>query len=144
MTFIDDYTRNVWVFFIQSKSDVFGVFKKFRFFVVKSTGRSIKYLRADNGGESTSLEFENYYKDVGIVSHKTIVYTPQKNGVVECMNMTLLKRARSMLYNAKLQQELWEEAVNTTCYLVNQSPSIAIDCKILEEVWIGHSCNFQI
>ena len=77
MTFIDDYTRKVWVFFIKSKADVFGVFKQFRVFVEKSTIRSIKYLRIDNGGEFTSLEFEKYCKEAGIVRHKTIVYTPQ-------------------------------------------------------------------
>ena len=55
------------------------------------------------------------------------------------MNMTLLERERSMLSNANLGQELWEEVVSTTCYLINRSLSMAIDCKIPEEVWIGHS-----
>jgi hypothetical protein len=109
----------------------------------RALDRSIKCLRTDNGGEFTSKEFENYCKEVGIERHKTIVYTPQQNGVVECMNMTLLERARSMLSNAKLQQELWEEAVFTTCYLVNRSPSTAINCKIPEEVWTGHPCDYS-
>jgi transposase InsO family protein len=87
--------------------------------VEKSTGRSIKCLRTDNGGEFTSMEFENYCKEFGIERHKTTAYTPQQNGFVECMNMTLLERERSMLSNTNLQQELWAEAVTTTCYLVN-------------------------
>jgi hypothetical protein len=45
--------------------------------VEKSTGRSIKCLRTDNGGEFTSMEFEDYCNDFGIYRHKTIVYTPQ-------------------------------------------------------------------
>ena len=73
MTFIDDYSRKVWVFFIKSKTDVFGIFKQFRVFFEKSTGRSIKYLRTNNGGEFTSLEFENCCKEDGIVRHKIIV-----------------------------------------------------------------------
>jgi hypothetical protein len=48
-----------------------------------------------------------------------------------------------MLSNANLQQELWEEAVTTTCYLVNRSPSTTIECKIPEEVWTGHPCNYS-
>jgi len=36
----------------------------------------------------TSLEFEQYYKDEGIVRHKTIVYNPQQNSVYERMNQT--------------------------------------------------------
>ena len=65
------------------------------------------------------MEFENYFKESGIDRHKTTAYTPQQNGVVERMNMTLLESARSMLSNANLQQELWAEVVTTTCYLLN-------------------------
>ena len=70
--------------------------------VEKSTDRSIKCLRIDNGGEFTSMEFEKYWKQVGIERHNTTVYTPQQNGVVECMNMTLLERETRMLNNGKL------------------------------------------
>jgi hypothetical protein len=76
---------------------VFNVLKKFRALVEKRTGRSIKCLRIENGGKFRSLEFENYGKEVRIKRHKTTVYTPQQNGVAECMNMILLERARSML-----------------------------------------------
>ena len=58
------------------------------------------------------------------------------------MNDTLLERARSMLGNANLGQELWEEDVSTVGYLINRSPSMAIDCKIPEEVCIGHPCDY--
>jgi hypothetical protein len=89
------------------------------------------------------VEFENYCKEVGIERHKTTFYTPQQNGVVERMNMTLLERSRSMLSNAKLQQELWAEAILTACYLINQSLSTAINYKIPEEVWTGHPCDYS-
>jgi transposase InsO family protein len=103
VTFIDDYSRKVWVYLLKRKDDVFITFKQFRALVEKSTDRSIKCLRTDNGGEFTSMEFENYCKEDGIERHKTTVYTPQQNGVVERMNRTLLERARSMLSNAKMQ-----------------------------------------
>jgi transposase InsO family protein len=103
---------------LKSKVDVFTVFKQFRALLEKSTSRSIKCLRTDNGGEFTSVEFENYCKEFGIDSHKTTAYTPQQNEVFERMNMTLLERESSMLSNANLQQELWAETISTTCYLV--------------------------
>ena len=40
------------------------------------TGKSIKFLRTDNGGEFNSLEFEQFCKDEGIFRHKTVIYTP--------------------------------------------------------------------
>ena len=128
---------------LKRKDDVFDIFKQFRALVEKSTGRFIECLRTDNGTEFTSKEFDNYCKKDGIERHKTTVYTPQQNGVTERMNMTLLERARSMLSNANLQQELWGEALLTACYLVNQSPSTTIDYKIPEEVWTGQKCDYS-
>ena len=75
LTFIDDYSRRVWVYMLKRKADVFNVFKQFKVMVEKRTCKSIKCLRTDNGGEFTSVEFEQYCKDEGIVRHKTVVYT---------------------------------------------------------------------
>eukprot|EP00253_Pinus_taeda_P010898 PITA_10898 len=57
--------------------------------------------------------------------------------------MTLLERARSMLSNAGLQKELWTKAVATACYVINRSPSTTIGCKIPQEVWKGHPCDYS-
>ena len=59
------------------------------------------------------------------------------------MNKNLLEIVWSMLNNANLGQELWEEEVSTAFYLINWSPSMEIDCKILEEVWTGDSCDYS-
>eukprot|EP00253_Pinus_taeda_P004576 PITA_04576 len=53
------------------------------------------------------------------------------------MNKTLMERARSMLSGAGLGQEFWAEAVDTACYLVNRSPSSALEDKTPQEVWTG-------
>ena len=57
---------------------------------------------------------------------KTTPYTPQQNGVVERMNRILMEKARIMLNSANIGQEFWEEAVETTCYLVNRSPTSTV------------------
>eukprot|EP00253_Pinus_taeda_P003347 PITA_03347 len=80
--------------------------------VEKRTGKSIKCLRTDNGGELTSIEFEQCRKDEGIIRHKTTVYTPQQNGVAERMNQSLMERSRSMISNGNLQKESWAEEVS--------------------------------
>ena len=101
------------------------------------TGKRIKCVRIDNGGEFCSIEFEQFYKEQGIERHKTTPYTLQKNGVVERMNRTLMKKARSMLSGASLEQRFWAEAMATTCYLVNRSPTSALVGKTPMEVWSG-------
>ena len=53
------------------------------------------------------------------------------------MNRTLMEKERIMLSGTVLGQEFWAEAMETTCYLVNRSPSSALEDKTPNEVWIG-------
>ena len=48
-----------------------------------------------------------------------------------------------MLSQAGLSKTFWAEAVNTACYLVNRSPSTAIELKTPEEVWSGSPSNYS-
>ena len=111
--------------------------------VEKITSRINNCLRIDNGDEFSSLEFQKYCKEEWIIRDKMNVYNPQHNGVAEHMNRTPLERARNMLNNANLAKELWAEAVSTGGYLINRSPSMEINCKIMEEVWIGHPYDYS-
>jgi len=58
----------------------------------KSTGRKIKALRSDNGGEYKSDPFLKLCHDEDIVRHFTLRKTPQQNEIAEKMNMTLLEK----------------------------------------------------
>jgi len=48
-----------------------------------------------------------------------------------------MKRARSMLSGAGLGKEFWAEVMETPCYFVNISPSLALEDKTPQEVWTG-------
>ena len=60
VTFIDDATRKVWVYFIKKKDEVFGAFQKFVALVENQTGKKLKCLRSDNGGENVSKIFQEF------------------------------------------------------------------------------------
>uniref|UniRef100_A0A2N9EK90 CCHC-type domain-containing protein n=1 Tax=Fagus sylvatica TaxID=28930 RepID=A0A2N9EK90_FAGSY len=51
MSFIDDYSRKAWVYFLKNKSEAFAKFKIWKAEVENQTGRKIKCLRTDNGTE---------------------------------------------------------------------------------------------
>ena len=53
-TFIDDYTRKTWVYFLKQKSEVFEQFYHFKAHVEKQSVHYIKVLRIDRGGEYIS------------------------------------------------------------------------------------------
>ena len=80
---------------------MFENFKKFKVHVEKESGLKIKSMRSDRGGEFMSKEFLKYCEDNGIRRQLTVPRTPQKNGVAERKNRTILEMTRSMLKSKK-------------------------------------------
>ena len=51
MIFIDEFSRKCWIYFMQKKDQTFLKFLEFKALVEKDTGKHVKALRSDNGGE---------------------------------------------------------------------------------------------
>nr|KYP40130.1 Retrovirus-related Pol polyprotein from transposon TNT 1-94 [Cajanus cajan] len=68
VTFIDDYSRFTWVYFLRSKDEVFATFKFFYAYVQAQFSSKIKILHSDNGGEYTSHLFQEFLQTNGILS----------------------------------------------------------------------------
>ena len=92
-------------------------------------------MRIDSGGEFCENEFNKLYKQHSIDRSNTTPYTAQQNKVHEKMNRTLMEKARSMLSDVDLSQDYCEEAVKTTCYVVNKSPMMTLVDKTPYEAW---------
>ncbi|KAI3500109.1 hypothetical protein L1887_35925 [Cichorium endivia] len=122
LTFIDDYSRYVWVFFMKKKSDTFSKFKEFKTTVEGEVGMKIRCLRSDNGGEYTSEEFKQYLKECGIRHQYTCANTPQQNGVAERKNRHLAEICRSMLHAKNVPGRFWAEAMRTAAHVINKLP----------------------
>jgi len=143
VTFIDDSTRKVWVYFIKHKSDVFNVFKRWKAEVETETGLKLKCLKSDNGGEYDSAEFKAFCADHGIKQIRTVPNRPQQNGVAERMNQTLNERARAMRLHAGLPKMFWADAVNTAAYLINRTPMKPLNLELPEEKWKGKKISLN-
>ena len=78
ITFIDDYSRNTWIQFLNNKSEVFKKLKEFKALIENQSKKRIKTLRTNNGGEYTSKEFEAFYKEERIKRKLTIPIIPNK------------------------------------------------------------------
>ena len=70
----------------------------------------MKCLKSDNGGEYCSKEFDDYCSYHGIRREKTVLGTPQANGVSERMNKV--------------------DAVDIVFYLINRGPSSSLEGRI--------------
>ena len=62
VTFIDDYSRNTWLYLLKTKDEVFSKFQELKVEIENLTSKKIKILRTDNGGEYTSKEFVTFCK----------------------------------------------------------------------------------
>ena len=138
ITFIDDYSRMCWVYFLERKSQALEKFVEFMKLVQNQSGCTIKVLRTDNGGEYTSEAFKQLCKDHVIVHQFTTPYTPQQNGVCERKNRTIMEMARCLLFESGLPKKFWAEGVNTSIYIQNRLYSKSLRSKTPFELWFGY------
>ncbi len=104
LTFIDDFSRYIWVFFLKRKDEMFSLFLGWKAMVDRVTGQQFKVLRSDNGGEYKSNRFVEYLRSEGVRHELTVPKNPQQNGVAERCNRTLVEMTRSMLSGSGLLQ----------------------------------------
>ncbi|GJS22293.1 retrovirus-related pol polyprotein from transposon TNT 1-94 [Tanacetum coccineum] len=109
----------------------------------KSLG-GYRFISSDNGLEFCNREFEQLCIESGIARHLTVVGMPQQNGVAERMNRTLMGKVHCLLIQSGLPKTFWAEVTCTAAYLINRSPSIAIEKKTPMEMWSGHPSDYEM
>ena len=65
-TFIDDFSRFYWVYFLKQKSEVFETFKVFKDLVENMDENKIKVLRIDNGKDHVKNNLQHLCHESGI------------------------------------------------------------------------------
>jgi transposase InsO family protein len=129
VSFIDDYSRKTWVYFLKSKDEVFGKFKEFKALIENLSERNIKILRSDNGGEYTSKEFVNFCKDAEIKRELTTPYNPQQNGVAERKNKTIMEAMKTMIHDQDLQCTYGQKQQEQQCMYITNCPIVHLGSR---------------
>jgi len=119
VSFIDDHTRKVWVYFKKHKGEVFQYFLNFKVMVEKEKGVSIKCLWFDGRGEYFSNEFSEYLKEHGIQRKYSCSYSPQQMGVAKRKSRHIAKITRAMLNEKNFPNYFWVEVVAIVVYIMN-------------------------
>ncbi len=136
VTFTDDLSRYGYIYLMKHKSETFEKFKEFQNEVENHRNKKIKFLRSDRGGEYLSYEFGMHMKQCGIVPQLTPAGTPQRNGVSERRNRTLLDMVRSMMALTDLPLSFWGYALETAAFTLNRAPSKSVETTPYE-LWFG-------
>ncbi|GJR93229.1 retrovirus-related pol polyprotein from transposon TNT 1-94 [Tanacetum coccineum] len=139
LVIVDDYSRFTWVKFLRSKDETPEVVIKFLKQIQVGLNKTVRNICTDNGTEFVNKYLTDYYERVGIFHQKTVLRTPQQNGVVERRNRTLVEAARTMLIFSKALMFLWAEAMATVvfsalCYPTNDREDLG---KLQPTVDIG-------
>ncbi|WVZ71837.1 hypothetical protein U9M48_020372 [Paspalum notatum var. saurae] len=97
----------------------------------RKTGKQLRALRMDRGGEFTTKHFTDYCAELGVWRELTAPYTPQQNGV------TVVAAARSMLKGKDLPGQFWEKAITTAVYVLNRTTTKVTGGKTPYELMNG-------
>lgn len=106
LTIVDDYSRSVWTFLMQNKTQAIKLIVNFIKYVSNQFDTRIKIIRTDNGSEFVGLECQEIFSNNGILHQWSGPYTPQQNGVVERKHRHLLQVARALLHQSGLPQKI--------------------------------------
>ncbi|GJY01547.1 retrovirus-related pol polyprotein from transposon TNT 1-94 [Tanacetum coccineum] len=99
-------------------------------------------VRTDNDTEFKNEKLRSHYEKLGIIHQTLIARNPQKNGVVEQRDRTLVEVARTMLIFSKPPEFLVAEAISTACF--TQNPNDRVDVGKMKpkaniKIFIGYS-----
>ena len=87
-----------------------------------------------------SYEFGLHLKQCVIVSQLTPPGTPQRSGVSEHRNRTLLDMVQSMMSLTDLPLSFWGYALETATFTLNRAPSKSVETT-LYELWFSSKPN---
>ncbi|CAH0732045.1 unnamed protein product, partial [Brenthis ino] len=138
LTIIDDYSHFMEVSLLKTKDQA-------KYYIIKYIRRlrnndiNVKRIRSDRGREFVNDDLKLFYEENGIVQETTCSYTPQQNSICERMNRTLADRVRAMLLETNLPKYLWGEAMRCAAYVINRSPTKALEGDTPARVWYGKS-----
>lgn len=96
------------------------------------TGRTIRRIQCDNGGEFKNERVAKMCDYEHIKMQFSAPYTPQQNGGAERTNRTLQNMARAMLLESSLDNRFWGEALLTAAYISNRIMRKRLNCTPFE------------
>lgn len=133
----DDYSHMRMVHFVKHKCEVKDHLRNFLKRCEKILARDVQTLRTDNGLEFVNREIRELTNSFGVRHEKTVLYSPEQNGMAEKENRTIVKAARTLLHAGKLSTKLWTEAVNTAVYVLNKTEPSNVKETTPYELWHG-------
>lgn len=121
VTFIDDYSKFVWIYMLRYKSEVFQKFREFQQLAERLFDKRIISMQTDWGGEYEKLN--SFFKQIGISHRVSCPHAHQQNGAAERKHRHIVEVGLSLLAHASMPLKFWDEAFAMATYLINRTPN---------------------
>ncbi len=130
ISFIDNYTGYIFVYFIKRKSDATKALQKFladtspygKVEVLQNTmpEGEVKKMRTDGGGEYMGKEFTDVLLKHSIKHETSAPYSSHQNGIAERGWRTLFEMGRCLISESGIPKFLWPYAIKAAAYIRNR------------------------
>jgi hypothetical protein len=120
LVIVDDYSCYSWVFFLESKDEVFEHLRSLALRLNNEHPNCLKAIHSDNETEFRNASFYEFFLEHGIDHQLSTLRVPQQNGVVERKNYTLVEMSRMMLDEHRTPRHFWANAISTAYYISNR------------------------
>ncbi|GAV99168.1 retrotransposon Ty1-copia subclass [Lentinula edodes] len=110
-------------------------FHKYRIMAETQTGKRLRIIRVDGGGEFDNGLMEAYCTDRGITIEKITPYSSSANGMAERGNRTVIEGVRTFLEESGLPRSFWAEAAATFTYVDSFVPTARFPDRVPIEYW---------
>ncbi|CAJ2651603.1 unnamed protein product [Trifolium pratense] len=114
----DAKSRMRWAITTRSKDQIAPQLEEWVEHQYHQYGKRVRIIFRDGGSEF--LRIKSYCEQHGIRTDVSAPYTPEQNGVSEASNKVILRKARSILIDAKMPACYWPWAIEHACYLTNR------------------------
>ncbi|GAW04991.1 retrotransposon unclassified [Lentinula edodes] len=99
------------------------------------TGKRIRIIRIDGGGELDNRAMTEYCESHGILIEKIPPYLSPANGMAERGNRTVIEGTRTLLDDSEFPRSFWAEAASTFIYVDNFVPTARFPDLVPMEAW---------
>jgi hypothetical protein len=139
MPVVDGHTALTKDFYLKTKdgATTLEAMEQYQAEAEAETGKKMKRVRVDGGGEFTNDEWKRWARKHGIQLEIIPAYSSSANGVAERKHGTTFARVRAILHDSGLPKSLWVYAVAYVTYTDNLLPSARANNQIPAQLWTG-------
>ena len=105
--------------YLKEKLEAFQKLKWYLARVEKETGKKLKCIRLDKGGEFISNQFNEFCIERGIKRQLSATGTPQQNGIAERGNRSIMDCARTLMIEKNVALKYWKEPISIVVHTLN-------------------------